>query len=333
MSSSHTRRPGAGAAPDAEVVAPADAEDGRSEIATREELHEALQTALALELAIIPVYLYGLFSLRRDRNQQVAEIIHGVVMQEMLHLALVGNILNAVGATPRIGRTGFVPRYPDRLPGGVLPDLVVSLRRCSIEQVRDVFMQIELPHAPQDEASRRTLASIERRDVSLSPQGEIRGLSPEELDEPKTFFQGAAYGDDTIGRFYQRIARGLITLDRQEDLFTGDPRRQVVWPTAPGRLYRVTNLHTALWAIVEIIRQGEGTSGQPVVGIIPGTSHTGGGSHAHGSHHKAHHKAHHAHKSRSHHSHHHAHHHRTDTDRSPQTRRSVSDDAQPEDER
>jgi hypothetical protein len=51
---------------------------------------------------------------------------------------LVGNIINAVGGQPRIDLPGFVPLYPSHLPGGILPDLVVSLRKCSTSHVRDV---------------------------------------------------------------------------------------------------------------------------------------------------------------------------------------------------
>ena len=59
-------------------------------------------------------------------------------------------LLNAVGGKPNIASPAFAPRYPGHLPGGVRPNLTVSLRRCSIAQVRDVFMQIEEPRAPLD---------------------------------------------------------------------------------------------------------------------------------------------------------------------------------------
>jgi hypothetical protein len=235
----------------------------------RSGLHEVLQSALALEHATVPAYLYALLSLEPGRNVEVAGILREVVMQEMLHMALVGNILNAVGATPRVGLPGFVPRYPGPLPGGVLPELTVSLRRCSIEHVRDVFMAVEHPHFPADLAGRRALARLESYDISLSARGEIENSTNEMLRAPRDFFRGALYDEHTIGWFYQRIAAAVIDLDSRGDLFTGDPDRQVAWPDAPGRLYRVTDADTALWAIVEIIRQGEGTPTDPTTGPLP----------------------------------------------------------------
>ncbi|MEY9966781.1 rubrerythrin [Streptacidiphilus sp. MAP12-16] len=238
-------------------------------IADRCGLHDALQSALALEHATIPAYLYALLSLKPGRNVEVAGILREVLMQEMLHMALVGNILNAVGATPKIGLPGFVPHYPGQLPGDVLPELTVSLRRCSIEHVRDVFMSIEHPHVPVDLAGRRALARLESYDISLSDRGEIENAADEVLRAPREFFHSALYDEHTIGWFYQRIAAAVIDLDGREELFTGDPNRQVAWPTAPGRLYRVTNADTALWAILEIVRQGEGTPTDPTTGPQP----------------------------------------------------------------
>jgi len=68
----------------------------------------------------------------------------------------------------------------------------------------------------------------------------------------------------TIGWFYNQIARAIIELsDAGTDLFVGDPSRQLTpedWPDAPGRLYRIDGKESALLAIHEIVRQGEGTS-------------------------------------------------------------------------
>jgi rubrerythrin len=241
----------------------------QGKIQDRVGLQNALQMALAIEHATIPAYLYALFSIKRERNQEVADIIRSVVMEEMLHMALVSNLLNAVGTTPQIGWPQTVPRYPGPLPGGLLPDLLVSLRKCSISQVRSVFMAIEQPHVPLDQHSRRTLASVERIRIGVSHDGMIENLSAEELDAPIAYFQRATYEDFTIGWFYQKIATAIIDLDKQKDLFIGDPARQVVWPGAPGRLYRVTDARTALWAIFEIIRQGEGSHTDPTTGPLP----------------------------------------------------------------
>ncbi|WP_106188483.1 ferritin-like domain-containing protein [Umezawaea tangerina] len=233
-------------------------------IDTPEALRSALQQALLVEQAVIPPYLCALFSLKPNRNVEVAEIIRGVVRQEMLHMALVGNLLNAVGGRPRIGRPGFVPVYPGRLPGPVLPDLEVRLRRCSVEHIRDVFLAIEQPEHPIVDGRRFTGAVLDRSRIEVADTGELLAASEAELDGLAAWFDKAEYPTMTIGWFYNQLARAVIGLDRElaqqgGTLFAGDPARQVSWPGAPGTLFRVTDRHTALLAIHEIIEQGEGS--------------------------------------------------------------------------
>lgn len=244
----------------------------------RADLHRVLQQALRLEHATVPAYLTALFSLKPGRNLEVARIIRSVVLQEMLHMALVANIINALGGEPDLDPPGFLPRYPGQLPGGVLPNLVVSLRRCSIEQVRDVFMAIEQPDEPINTESLALLAPVDPGRIHLDTDGSLLGYGDEGVERCaehaarlREFFQVAEYPTFTIGWFYRELARALSDLEAEwnragETLFVGDPARQVVWPNAPGHLYRVTDLDTALWSIYEIIHQGEGTPDDPTGG-------------------------------------------------------------------
>ncbi|MBP2471883.1 hypothetical protein JOF53_000755 [Crossiella equi] len=225
-------------------------------------LREVLQQALLVEQAVIPPYLTALFSLKPDRNTEIAEIIRGVVREEMLHLALVANLLNAVGGTPRIGRPGLVPTYPNRLPGSVLPELVVRLRACSIEHVREVFMAIEAPEHPVVDGERFTGAVINTDELALARDGSLVTDATAHGEALASWFTRAEYDPLTIGWFYNQIARAICRLDAEGELFTGDPARQLVWPDAPGTLYRVTDRTTALLAIYEIIEQGEGSPGE-----------------------------------------------------------------------
>jgi hypothetical protein len=234
------------------------------ELTTAGELRAALQQALTLEHATIPAYLCALFSLKHDRNTEVGRIIRGVVQQEMLHMALAGNLLNAIGGAPVIGRPGFVPVYPGRLPGGVLPELMVSLRKCSLEHIRDVFMEIERPEHPTVKGVPFTGAVIAPDAVTLDRAGNLLDSDDDALTTLAQWFIDAEYNPFTIGWFYNQIAMAVIRVDdelRAEGgtLFTGDPARQVSWPDAPGTLYRITGRRSALLAIYEIIEQGEGT--------------------------------------------------------------------------
>src|SRR5947199_3695973 len=97
-------------------------------------VRNALQNAVKLEHATIPVYLYGLYSLQRGKNVAVAEILQSVVVEEMLHMTLASNVLNALGGSPQIDRPGFIPTYPGPLPGGVEGSLIVALASFSLTQ-------------------------------------------------------------------------------------------------------------------------------------------------------------------------------------------------------
>ena len=62
-----------------------------------EALRRHLQWALELEHSTIPPYLCALYSIREDANPAAAELVRSVFMEEMLHMTLVANVLNAVG--------------------------------------------------------------------------------------------------------------------------------------------------------------------------------------------------------------------------------------------
>src|SRR5205814_1549988 len=82
---------------------------------TLSDLFVHLQNAIKLEHATIPAYLSGLMSIRPGANAAVAEIIHSVVIEEMLHMSIACNILNALGGAPDINVPGFIPGYPGPL--------------------------------------------------------------------------------------------------------------------------------------------------------------------------------------------------------------------------
>ncbi|MGA7218804.1 MAG: ferritin-like domain-containing protein, partial [Candidatus Sulfotelmatobacter sp.] len=118
-------------------------------ISTLGDLQEALQLAMQLEFATIPPYLCAEWS--SDSTQDpggVAGMIENIVIQEMFHFALAGNMLSAIAGTPDIANSSFVPKYPTNvLPGGIPQKLPVDLQPLSINQLQ-VFMQIEYPEFP-----------------------------------------------------------------------------------------------------------------------------------------------------------------------------------------
>src|SRR4051794_37030257 len=98
-------------------------------------VRDALQNAVKLEHATIPLYLYGLYSLAHGKNGEIAEILESVVVEEMLHMTLASNVLNALGGSPQIDQPGFIPTYPGPLPGGVEGGLTVALAPFSMTQL------------------------------------------------------------------------------------------------------------------------------------------------------------------------------------------------------
>lgn len=229
------------------------------DIATVEDLHSVLQQALLLELAVIPPYMAALVSVKPGHNVKIANLIRGVVLEEMQHLVQVCNVLNAVGGTPQIGRPGLVPTYPGKLPGPVLPDLQIRLRKLSLEHVKDVFMAIEQPQHPVVNGKPFKGAVISRDSVRLDHAGKVTSADPEAMDTLETWFTSAEHEPQTIGWLYNQIARAIVTLSESGKLFTGDPARQVSWPDAPQTLYQVTDKQSALLAVYQIIEQGEGS--------------------------------------------------------------------------
>jgi len=217
-------------------------------ITTVEELHNHLHAAIQLEHATIPPYLVALYSIRPGTNSDAFHVLRVVVVEEMLHLTLAANILNAVGGTPDLTREGFVPLYPAYLPDGET-DFAVGLLRFSREAV-DAFLQIERPAHPQEQSER----PAHRRKTGQRLLPAFRA----EDDSDMHFY--------SIGEFYQEISRGLTHLQEEkaksgETLFCGDPARQITpdyYYSGGGEIIPVTDLESALEAVRLISEQGEG---------------------------------------------------------------------------
>jgi hypothetical protein len=200
---------------------------------TVEGLRSALQNALELEHATIPPYLYALYSIKPDTNLEIVSLIKSIVLEEMLHMALDCNILNAVGGTPKIDDPGFLPKYPGPLPGGVEGDLIVTLAPLSRQQLKDTFMAIEQPEDPL--------------------QFPVVKLAFAAQKEP-----------ETIGQFYAAIIGQIKDLAAKGNIFTGDPKRQLTRGFGPLQTIHVHDADTAIAAINLIVEQGEGTKKSPL---------------------------------------------------------------------
>ena len=106
-----------------------------------------LQKAIEIEFYTIPLYLTALYSIKDGFNEDIGNKIRSIVIQEMTHFLQAANILIAIGGHPVIDSNDTAPSYPAiGLPGGVLPNLHVTLGKLTLKHVSDVFMGLEVPH-------------------------------------------------------------------------------------------------------------------------------------------------------------------------------------------
>lgn len=209
------------------LTAPLDSPD-----LTAADVCKVLQSAVKLEHSTIPLYLYALYSVDSSKNPAIAEIIQSVAVEEMLHMTLASNILNALGGTSEVNSPTFIPTYPGPLPGGVDPALTVSLAPFSMgpQGQLETFLQIEEPENPL--------------------------IFPVKLAAVDGLFEDS----ETIGEFYAKIANAIVKLG--DGAFANPPRNQV-GPDLMEESVVVTNVETALQAIQTIVEQGEGTASSP----------------------------------------------------------------------
>jgi hypothetical protein len=222
----------------------------------REALVYTLGKAAELEHLVMLQYLFAAFSLKQRADegltpdalaavQRWRKTLLEISAQEMLHLALVQNLLTAVGAAPRLARPNFpMPAYA--YPAGVRIELV-----------------------PFGEAALRHFAFLERPD----------GMAVEDAEGFEAIAQAVALPHDerdqivpqlqefdTIGQLYRSIQAGLEHLDARlgsERLFIGPANAQATeehfrW----SELVAVTDLDSARRAIDTIVEQGEGARGE-----------------------------------------------------------------------
>lgn len=200
-------------------------------IETAEDLREHLRLAIKVELATIPPYLYAMWSIE-DQASDAAALIRSIVAEEMLHAALVANLLVACGGEPRFHDPELPPSFPGDLPHH-RPPLRLDLAPCSVELIRETLLVIERPEATD---------------------------APPEADQY-----------ETLGQFYAALEEAIDRFDAAGDLFRDyQPSRQLAKPdfygpvrfdaADSGGLILVHDALSADQAIEIVVHQGEGLS-------------------------------------------------------------------------
>ena len=222
-------------------------------IENRKELTYLLCQAAELEHGLMCEYLYAAFSLKQSAGPGVTPaqleaverwraVILSVAKDEMLHWALVNNVLTAVGSAPYVSRphlSGRLTGYPAGVQLALLPFGERALRH---------FVYLERPEGSD-------MDDAEGFDHSGPP---LPPLRPDELiPVPQEFA--------TVSHLYRSIEAGLANLAGkygERNLFIGPPRAQATpetfrWPD----LVPVADLAAARSVIRRIVEQGEGARG------------------------------------------------------------------------
>ncbi len=218
----------------------------------RKELSYLLCQAAEIEHLAMGQYLYAAFSLRTEVGPgltaaqfEAVERWRGVLLsiaaEEMLHWAMVNNLLTAIGSAPYVTR----PNYPQRAKG--YPPSV----------------QFEL--LPFAEEALRHFVYFERAtgvDVEDGESFEHTGQAPPPMSAGELQPRPQAFL--TQGQLYRSLGDGLRNLvDRlgEDGLFIGPPWAQAATDSFGWRqLEPVHDLASALRVLEVIVEQGEGAT-------------------------------------------------------------------------
>ena len=222
-------------------------------VGNRKELTFLLCQAAELEHSVMCQYLYAAFSLKgpsdagltpdqRAAIERWRTVILRVADEEMLHWALVQNLLTAVGSAPFVSRP-YMPHQAKGYPAGVqfrlLPFGEAALQH---------FLYLERPEGmPITDAE------------GFEPTG--RPLAP--MEPTEVIARGQEF--TTQGHLYRSVELGLADLAAklgEDRLFIGPAFHQANestfgWPA----LHPITDLASAHRALELIVEQGEGATG------------------------------------------------------------------------
>jgi hypothetical protein len=218
----------------------------------RKELSYLLCQAAEIEHLAMGQYLYAAFSLRTEVGpgltaeqleavERWRKVLLSIAAEEMLHWAMVNNLLTAIGSAPFVTRPNFPQRakgYPPSVQFALLPFGEDALRHFVYFERA---MGVDVPDA----------GAFEHTGEAPPP------MSASELQpRPQDF--------STQGQLYRSLGDGLRNLvDRlgEDGLFIGPPWAQAA-PDSFGwkELVPVRDLESALQVLETIVEQGEGAT-------------------------------------------------------------------------
>ncbi|MGI4873095.1 MAG: ferritin-like domain-containing protein [Janthinobacterium lividum] len=258
---------------------------------TPANFEQVMQQAIALELATIPTYLSTYYSIKRSLDQdalyaklqaqlatspgvsaaevdqlaqelkldvlvyanKTAALIMSVVIEEMLHLALACNVKQAIVAPPDLLSINEALVFPTMLDGHE-PEFTINAAKLSLDQL-STFLQIESPRPFKDPVDTLEKApdiekykTIGRLYVAIQHciREHYHGpylAKPQLVSAPKAVAQHRPY--------YSQNSINTVYYDRAHNPTFASS-------SDSGDLIGVTDAHSAIAAIEEIMHQGEG---------------------------------------------------------------------------
>jgi hypothetical protein len=255
-------------------------------IQDKAQLIAYLQEASEIEQQLMIQYLYAAFSMKKRPdatcNDAQFEFVRRwtstvlmVGRQEMEHLALVNGLLTALGAEPYFDR--------ENIP---LQSRYFQHSNLAARSTGNAVQPCDIPFVFE----RFNLATIGRFVCMESPGYDVLvksgdpipwwcfGTAEHPCGGPRNYrlartrllaaaqnASSAEFFPGTIQKLYDDIELGLNQLSRRENLFTGNPSRQVFVPVEYQiNIFPITDLNSALTALHLIVEEGEGIDAPPL---------------------------------------------------------------------
>ncbi|WP_298487037.1 ferritin-like protein [uncultured Maribacter sp.] len=237
-------------------------------------LQELLQLAILIEHSTIPPYLTALYSIKNGTNEWASQVVRSIAVEEMLHMIMVCNVMNAMDIQPSVNAPENYPVYPMQLPLNV--DFYVGLEKFSQNSV-STFISIESPTSPLVEAP-----------VYQDPLMGVKLFGIEEIARTdghwniKNLEEYIKMYVNTIGEFYDLVFFFIVLFQALDyyrttgkwpssfeeintgGIFKGNPKKQIrpeQYYGSGGKLHTVESLKGVIEVFEEIKGQGEGADG------------------------------------------------------------------------
>lgn len=259
------------------------------ELTTREDLIDTLHLAAELEHNLMCQYLFAAYSMKRSTSEGLSEVqlektrgwgalMTMVARQEMEHMGLVLNLLNAIGGTPYFQRPNF-PQRKERYGKMGIKSELTRFDKETIKRFQD--FEAPQPEPGPEYCATRGVAREDIRALLLAPQvltqrqaqAATAAASATQIPQPEIEFT-------SVQDLYLSLAAGFVAVAErigERNLFIGNVKAQI-WG-GPGTPYsegsmddlsqydldviQVVDLKSAINAIVEIVEQGEGILAPP----------------------------------------------------------------------